>query len=85
MFIPKEISSPGIHSRHAIRLCRRFAALESEVRKRPFDFYGKGRFSKKKKNEKKIQVDLSFFQKRISRTIQVKCYCTLCSILEQYE
>ena len=43
MFISKEIFPPGIHSRHAMTLCRRYAALESEVRKRPFVFVFMGR------------------------------------------
>ena len=42
------LSQPGIHSRHAMTLCRRCAALKSVVRKRPFWFLW-GAFSKKKR------------------------------------
>ena len=64
MFIPKEISPPEVHSRHAMELCSRCAALESEVKKRPFGFYVEGRKLFRNKNEKKIQVSGGFFQKK---------------------
>ena len=45
------LSQPGIHSRHAMTLCRRCAALKSVVRKRPFWFLW-GSFSEKKMKKK---------------------------------
>ena len=64
--MPKKLSPPEVHSRHAMTLCRRCAVLESEVRKRPFDFMGRaGSFSGKKNSryqflsEKNIQDRLN--------------------------
>ena len=78
-FIPKVISHPEVHSRHALTLCRRCAALESEVRKRPFGFYfGWQEAFLKKKMKIEIQVSI-YFRKKIYQG-QVKCYCMLCII-----
>ena len=61
--------------------CMRSAALTSGSDH--LVFIGRAGSFSTKEMKRKIQVDLSFFQKGIPG--QVKCYCTLCIIFGQYE